>query len=230
MQGRPLGPARPFFDCIRGGIPNAPPLLLEEAPRFDETILKLNLRLTPPMTPEQIRLIRASFALVAPRANTAARFFYERLFTLDPSLRPLFHTNLEQQGRKLMQMLAAAVALLDRPVELKSALESLGQRHVSYGVQEKHYDTVGAALLWTLSTLLEEELSPDACSAWSQLYTIVASTMKAAAARISPPSPPASTPSKNTSSTTFAAEPHQPPSPPLHPRSDCGLRSVPANA
>jgi hypothetical protein len=67
------------------------------------------------MTPHQITLVRSSFALVSPIADSAASLFYSRLFELDPSLRPLFKTNLESQGNKLMGMLASAVALLDQP-------------------------------------------------------------------------------------------------------------------
>lgn len=143
----------------------------------------------PAMTPDQIQLVRSSFALVAPRADLAALLFYQRLFALDSSLRPLFRTGIEEQGRKLMQMLAGAVKLLDRPQELGPVLESLGRRHVGYGVREEHYDTVGAALLWTLSTALEDEFTPEACAAWSRLYALVATTMKEAAAAVAPPAP-----------------------------------------
>ena len=42
------------------------------------------------MDQEQQRLVRASFAKVAPIADTAAAMFYERLFATDPTLRSLF--------------------------------------------------------------------------------------------------------------------------------------------
>ena len=42
------------------------------------------------MTPEQVTLVQESFELVVPIAETAAVLFYDRLFELDPSLRPLF--------------------------------------------------------------------------------------------------------------------------------------------
>lgn len=101
------------------------------------------------MTPNQIQLIRETFALVAEQPDVAAAAFYQRLFEIDPSLRPLFQSNLEQQGRKLMQMLSAAVRLLDHPESLIPVLENLGRRHTDYGVRDEHYDTVGEALLDT---------------------------------------------------------------------------------
>lgn len=40
------------------------------------------------MNAAQIALVQTSFDLVLPIADTAAALFYERLFTLDPALRP----------------------------------------------------------------------------------------------------------------------------------------------
>ena len=66
------------------------------------------------MTPEQIRMVQTSFAEVAPIADQAAAMFYSKLFELDPDLRPLFKSDLGEQGRKLMQMIGVAVNGLTR--------------------------------------------------------------------------------------------------------------------
>jgi hemoglobin-like flavoprotein len=133
------------------------------------------------MTNEQKHLIRQTFDLVAPMADSVAAVFYRRLFELDPSLRALFPPMLVEQGRKLMQMLGAAVGMLDRPQQLTSVLESLGRRHAGYGVRDEHYDTVGEALLWTLERGLGPVFTPDVKAAWAALYGVVATTMKNAA-------------------------------------------------
>jgi len=133
------------------------------------------------MTSHQIKLIRESFALVAPAADAVAAAFYARLFELDPSLRSLFPASLAEQGRKLMQILGAAVGMLDRPQALVPALESLGRRHAGYGVRDEHYETVGAALLWTLEQGLGARFTAEVRDAWVTLYQTVASTMQAAA-------------------------------------------------
>ncbi len=134
------------------------------------------------MTPHQIQLIRRTFGFVAPIANIAALAFYKRLFELDPSLRYLFRSDIEEQGTKLMQVLAAAVRLLEKPETLVPVLEDLGRRHVHYGVRDEHYDVVGQALLWMLGEMLGTDFSPAAREAWTSLYTLVATTMKRAAA------------------------------------------------
>ena len=133
------------------------------------------------MTEHQIQLIRQSFALVAPISDTAAALFYQRLFDLDPALRPMFPASLVGQGRKLMQMLGSAVGLLDKPEALVPTLESLGRRDVNYGVRDEHYATVGNALLWTLEQGLGPAFTPEVRGAWVTLYDVVATTMQRAA-------------------------------------------------
>jgi len=133
------------------------------------------------MTTEQIHLIRQTFELVAPMADSVAAVFYRRLLELDPSLRAMFPPTLAEQGRKLMQMLGAAIGMLDRPKQLISVLESLGKRHAGYSARDEHYDTVGEALLWTLERGLGPVFTPEVQAAWAALYCVVATTMKNAA-------------------------------------------------
>jgi hemoglobin-like flavoprotein len=133
------------------------------------------------MTPDQIQLVQSSFAKVAPASESVAALFYSTLFRLDPSLRSLFKGDLQEQGRKLMAMLSIAVAGLDRLPTLVPAVEALGERHVAYGVEDSHYDTVGAALLETLEKGLGPDFTPAARTAWTTTYTTLAEVMKAAA-------------------------------------------------
>jgi len=135
------------------------------------------------MTPREKSVVRETFAQVAPIADEAAALFYGRLFELDPSLKALFKIDLREQGRKLMQMIGLAVSKLDALDELVPAVQALGRRHAGYGVKDVDYDTVGAALLWTLQQGLGPAFTPEVKSAWTTVYGLLASTMKAAAAQ-----------------------------------------------
>ena len=75
------------------------------------------------ITPTQKRLVQDSFGLVAPIASTAAALFYQRLFEIDPTLRPMFKGDIGEQGKKLMQALALTVKSLDRPEALMPVLQ-----------------------------------------------------------------------------------------------------------
>jgi hemoglobin-like flavoprotein len=99
------------------------------------------------LTLTQKTLVQESFAAVAPIADDVAALFYRRLFDLDPSLRQMFRGDMSEQRKKLMQMLTAAVKGLDRLEQLVPVVQDLGRRHSTYGVVDRHYETVGAALL-----------------------------------------------------------------------------------
>lgn len=131
-----------------------------------------------PMTPPQIRLVQTTWEKIAPISETAATLFYTRLFELDPSLRPLFTSDLREQGAKLMTMLQMIVKGLDCPAALVEKACGLGRRHIAYGVKDEHYATVGAALLWTLEQGLGVEFTPKVSAAWSAAYGFLAETMK----------------------------------------------------
>lgn len=133
------------------------------------------------MDDHTISLVRESFDLIEPIAPQAGAMFYTNLFEADPSLKPLFKGNMEQQGNKLMQMIAVAVAKLDQPEVLMPVLDQLGRRHAGYGVQDQHYDTVGAALLKTLYQGLGVAYNEDVEEAWIKVYGALATRMKAAA-------------------------------------------------
>jgi nitric oxide dioxygenase len=133
------------------------------------------------MTPSEIALVRASFAAVVPLKTAAAAMFYERLFAIDPSTRPLFRGDPAIQGAKLMAALAHVVRALDRPATVAADLQALARRHAGYGVIPAHYDSVGAALLWTLERGLGAAFTPEVRDAWAAAYQMLSDVMLAAA-------------------------------------------------
>jgi hemoglobin-like flavoprotein len=122
------------------------------------------------MTPDQVKLVQQSFAEVAPIADPAAGMFYERLFTIAPAVKPLFHGDMAEQRRKLMATLAVVVGGLGNIETVLPAASALAKRHVDWGVKPEHYDQVGAALLWTLERGLGDKWTADLAAAWSAAY------------------------------------------------------------
>jgi hemoglobin-like flavoprotein len=136
------------------------------------------------MTPEQVSLVQESWKEIIPISETAAELFYGKLFELDPDVKPLFTSDIKEQGRKLMQMIGIAVNGLTRLDEIVPAVEQLGERHVAYKVKDAHYNTVGTALLWTLNQGLGEKFTPAVEEAWALTYGTLAEVMKNAAAKV----------------------------------------------
>lgn len=133
------------------------------------------------MTPADIDLVKTTWARVVPIKDTAASLFYGRLFELDPSVRPLFKGDITEQGSKLMATLNVVVGSLDKLDAVAPVAQALAVRHVAWGVRPEHYDTVGAALLWTLEQGLGAAFTPDVKAAWTEAYATLAGAMKSAA-------------------------------------------------
>jgi hemoglobin-like flavoprotein len=133
------------------------------------------------MTPDELSLIRTTFAQVKRNKTNFGKLFYDRLFAIAPDTRPLFKGNLDAQVHKLMDSLAIIIGSADSGPTLASILQNLAVRHVTYGVHDKHYDKVGEALLWTLQQELGDDFTPKVRDAWASLYVSVATAMKRAA-------------------------------------------------
>lgn len=133
------------------------------------------------MDKQTVILVQSTWVNVAAIAPQAAALFYQNLFQADPSIKPLFKGNMEEQGKKLMQMIGAAVGKLNDLETLVPILQSLAKRHVGYGVKEAHYDTVGAALLKTLEQGLGSAFTPDVKAAWTSVYGVMSNVMISAA-------------------------------------------------
>lgn len=126
----------------------------------------------------QVHLVQSHLARLLPQSDAIAALFYAQLFARNPALQSLFRTEPQRQGERLMQMLAHAIGMLDRPAALLPVLHALGRRHVAYGVRPAHYADVGMALLDTLAQGLGENFGPAERDAWGAVYALIARTMQ----------------------------------------------------
>jgi hemoglobin-like flavoprotein len=129
------------------------------------------------LSKEEIELVQGDWSKVEPIADQAATLFYDRLFSIDPALKPLFKSDFAEQKKKLMQTIGVAVKGLNNLGTLVPAVQALGRRHTGYGVKPKDYDTVGAALLWTLKQGLGAGFGLENETAWGKVYGVLSKTM-----------------------------------------------------
>jgi len=140
------------------------------------------------MTPEEIRLVRLTWSMVAERADAFTARFYDHLFVIDPGAEQLFSgVDMGLQQWKLAQTLGVVVQALDDLNTLLPAVATLGKRHTRYGVRHHHFDTVGAALLRAFADTLGNRFTADAQAAWTQAYSVVAGEMQKAMGDAPPP-------------------------------------------
>ena len=135
------------------------------------------------MDPIKINLVQSTWSRMLPISEAAAVLFYNRLVEIDPSTKILFMGDMTNQGRKLIQMITAAVNGLNDMDSLIPVVQDLGGRHHRYGVTEAHYGSVASALLWTLEQGLGDAFTPEVNSAWSETYMLIAGVMKDAAGK-----------------------------------------------
>jgi len=133
------------------------------------------------LTVRQIELVQNTWNLVLVHKKEAGGIFYERLFTIDPSLRSLFKSSIIAQSTLLIGMISFAVSKLNNIGDIVADVQSLGVRHKSYNVTPEHYTTVAEALLWTLEKGLGEAWNEETKEAWIAVYTLLATTMQNAA-------------------------------------------------
>ncbi|WP_435353363.1 globin family protein [Emticicia sp. SJ17W-69] len=134
------------------------------------------------MNTYQIKLVKDTFALVAKiPAETVGELFYNRLFEIAPEVSPMFSkTSMPEQSRKLISMLSYVVGKLDKLESIIDEVAKLAQRHIKYGVEPKHYEPVGAALLWTLEKGLGTNWNEEVKEAWTLCYVTLSGAMIAA--------------------------------------------------
>ncbi|MFN8561872.1 MAG: globin domain-containing protein [Anaerolineae bacterium] len=136
---------------------------------------------TMPITSHQRVLVQSSFAKLIENIDTATVIFFDQLFQIDPSLKPLFIGEMSVQGRKMIQTLLVIVNTLNDPAAVGSVIRQTSLRHVTYGVKEAYYEPVGRALIATIRQSLGAESSPEIEEAWTAAYDLVATIAKAAA-------------------------------------------------
>jgi hemoglobin-like flavoprotein len=134
------------------------------------------------ITVEDCLLVRNSWSIVLEGDLTLFYdAFYDRLFEINPSVKHLFKQNLVIQGKALMNMISAALEVLNNPHQLENALIDLAKRHTGYGVLAVQYGIIGEVLLWSLQNVLRENFTPQVEYSWFTVYNYILKIMIPAA-------------------------------------------------
>lgn len=115
--------------------------------------------------------------------------FYDVLFEIEPSLKPLFK-NKFQQAKMLTEMINAALNLLPGTFDetlgeerleidpkLIPVLQDLAKRHLQYQTKAKHYEPIGLAIVTTFDRMLGARFDNDTKAAWVELWSLICSVM-----------------------------------------------------
>ena len=121
------------------------------------------------------KLLKDSFALVAPRGAELVRFFYAEVFYRGgPDVIDMFPPGMSAQRDRLLGALVKIVSEVDDLDALSAFLAGLGRDHRKFAVAPEHYDVVGAALLATLQHFAGEAWTPELRETWAGAYALIA--------------------------------------------------------
>lgn len=133
------------------------------------------------MTETQIQLVKKSWRILRGiPPEVVADTFYSKLFIDHPKLRRLFPKQMDEQYKKLFDMMSSIVVRLDDLENIRQEIIDMGMRHKGYGVQPGHYAMVGEAMLWTLEKGLGADWNAEIADAWLSCYTMIAAMMQEA--------------------------------------------------
>ncbi len=130
------------------------------------------------MTPNQRARLRQTFEKLVPLPRRFGTAFYQRLFEIDPSLRGLFHGDLDRQASMLVNALTLAILHLAESGRVSRTVQELGERHAGYGIAPENFETFGDALTWTLEQQFGDEFDAEVRAAWREAYDLLARAMK----------------------------------------------------
>jgi nitric oxide dioxygenase len=134
------------------------------------------------MTPEQVALVKSSFAEMGPQTSALAVRFYERLFEVAPPVRTLFSQDPAVQESVFVSELGVIVSSISRFDAFVARARDLGVRHAAYGITYLDYETAGRVLLETLADTLGPAFTDELQEAWRLAFDLMAETMMQGAA------------------------------------------------
>lgn len=153
------------------------------------TILALETEVTnAAFTESEICLVEESWSIVAALgAEEVGVLLFRQIFEVAPEAKALFpfadepdlynSPRLKAHAAKVVNTVGTAVHGLRKLDELVPVLQTLGTKHVGYGVLPPHYDIVGVALINTLKAGLGKAFDAETEAAWKKVYGVVQATM-----------------------------------------------------
>jgi hemoglobin-like flavoprotein len=130
------------------------------------------------MNSETAALVRDSWAEIVPVRKQVCTDFYRRLFDRYPELRPLFKGDIERQTSLFVTMLNTVVSSLENRDPVIPLIKTVGARHAAYGVGDADYAKFAEVLIDAFAKALGDRFTPEVQSAWAEVYTELAATMR----------------------------------------------------
>jgi len=132
-----------------------------------------------PLSARQIKLVKETWAKVTPVKEEAGKKFYDKLFEINPGVKPLFQeSRMRTQAIMLMDILNKCVQSVEDLGPVTRALQETGKRHAMYySTEDAYYPPVGENLLWFIADGAGSDFTDEAKEAWEIVYAKIATIM-----------------------------------------------------
>jgi nitric oxide dioxygenase len=129
------------------------------------------------LKPETIALVKSTAPILEEHGETLTRHFYQRMFSHNPEVAPLFNPANQfagSQQRALAAAICAYAANIDNLEVLGGAVELIAQKHAALRIKPEHYPIVGENLLASIREVLGTGATDDLINAWGEAYGFLA--------------------------------------------------------
>ncbi|EME82636.1 uncharacterized protein MYCFIDRAFT_211112 [Pseudocercospora fijiensis CIRAD86] len=126
-----------------------------------------------PLTPEQVKIIKAFVPILKEHGDTVTSLFYKTLHEEYPFLHNVFNQTNQannHQAKALAASLYAYASHIDDLGALSPAVEKICHKHASLYIRPEHYKLVGEGLIRAMGSILGETFTPEIKDAWEAAY------------------------------------------------------------
>lgn len=135
---------------------------------------------SPQLRAKTIEIVKATAPVLEIHGETLTRHFYQRMFSHNPEVAPLFNPSNQHAGtqqRALAAAICAYAANIDNLEVLGNAVEIIAQKHASLRIKPEHYPIVGENLLASIKEVLGNAATDDIINAWAEAYGFLANIL-----------------------------------------------------
>lgn len=129
------------------------------------------------LSEKTIATVKATAPVLEVHGEALTRHFYQRMFSHNPEVAPLFNPSNQHAGsqqRALAAAICAYAANIDNLEVLGGAVELIAQKHASLRIKAEHYPIVGENLLASIREVLGDAATDDIINAWAEAYGFLA--------------------------------------------------------
>jgi signal transduction histidine kinase/hemoglobin-like flavoprotein len=129
------------------------------------------------LTTKQIELVEKSWDFVLLNSSEAGVIFYNKLFSVEPSLRQVFNGDFSSESQKFITLITFTVHKLSNVEEIISEIKAQEFQGKMKLIQPQHYESAAAALMQTLEEILVNMWNDEVKEAWNAVYVCLAKAM-----------------------------------------------------